>query len=535
MTEVIVETTAGKVRGVTVDGVLAFKGIPYGASTSGRNRFRAPQAAQPWSGVRDALAYGHSAPQPSLIDVAGGKYKSTEPQTVARMRAFGELMHGIAGEGPVNSEDCLVLNVWSAGTKPDRKRPVMVWLHGGAFSMGSGSWPMYDGRGLAGRGDAVVVTVNHRLGPFGYLNLAEALGEEYAHSGNAGMLDIVLALRWVSDNIDRFGGDPQRVLVFGNSGGASKTSVLLGMPAAQGLIHRAAIMSGPLIRVSSRESSARHAEQLLKQLSLTSRDAHALHDIPVERLLQEAAKVGVAIDAGLAGSSKAEDFMPFQPVLDGEVLPAHPMDPQAASYGANVPVLVSSTKDDMKMMMLGMPWFGNLDDSGLKQMAARTFGSLAHDALAAYRQANPEATPTEIACSFVTDRVMWWGSIDWAQRRVAAHAGPAYVYRWDFPTPVMDGLLGATHGGEIPFVFNNYKLTPIAGEGPHHAAMASLMSETFVQFAHQGNPNHGDLPHWSPYTLDQRATLVFDRMTVTENDPRTALREIYASLAAASS
>ena len=253
---------------------------------------------------------------------------------------------------------------------------MLVWVHGGAFSTGSGSWPLYDGAGLAGRGDAVVVTINHRLGPLGYLHLAELTDDDrYRDSGNVGMLDIVLALQWVRDNIAGFGGDPGRVMVFGDSGGGSKTSVLMAMPAAKGLFHRAAVMSGPLIQSSLPDLATANAEQLLRGLGIAVSDIGKLHDVPVKQLLHEAEAVGVPITSGLASAAGAGQFMPFQPVVDGRALPAHPMDPVASPVGADVPVLVGSTKDDMKMMMLGMPWFGALDDAGLDAMAGGVFGA----------------------------------------------------------------------------------------------------------------------------------------------------------------
>jgi len=526
MPDIVVETTTGKVRGLTVGGVRVFKGIRYGAPVADAGRFQPAGPPEPWAGVRDAVSYGPTAPQLQVADSAG--VNPAEPAAAARMAPFTEFLHGMAGDEPAQSEDCLVLNVWTAGTDQQRKRAVLVWVHGGAFSTGSGSWPLYDGADLASRGDAVVVTINHRLGPLGFLHLSELAGDRYRDSGNVGMLDIVLALRWVRDNIASFGGDPGRVMVFGNSGGASKTSVLMAMPAAKGLFHRAAVMSGPLIRSSPPDLATANAEQLLRRLGIAVSAIGKLHDVPVKQLLHEAEAVGVPITSGLASAAGAGQFMPFQPVVDGRVLPSHPMDPVASPVGADVPVLVGSAKDDMKMMMLGMPWFGALDDAGLDTMAGSVFGAAGPEFASAYRAERPGATPTELACAMVTDRVMWWGAIDWAQRKIGGGGAPVYVYRFDFASPALGGIFGAMHGGEIPFAFDNYALTPVAGDRPENAQVAHVMSEAFVRFATGGDPNHPGLPTWSPYTLGRRATMVFDVTPRAENDPRPGIRKLYA-------
>jgi para-nitrobenzyl esterase len=531
MSDIVVETTSGKVRGATVSGVHVFKGIPYGGSPAGPGRFRPARPPQPWAGIRDALAYGPTAPQLRPAEAAGSP---PDPAAAARMAPFLEFLHGLAGDEPDQDEDCLVLNVWTGGTDQQRRRAVLVWLHGGAFSTGSGSWPLYDGASLASRGDAVVVTVNHRLGPLGFLHLGELAGDRYRDSGNAGMLDIVLALEWVRDNIASFGGDPGRVMVFGDSGGASKTSILMAMPAAQGLFHRAAVMSGPLIRSCPADVATANAEQLLSRLGIAVSDIGKLHDVPARQLLDEAEAIGVPIQAGLAAAADGNQFMPFQAVVDGRALPAHPMDPVASPLGAGIPVLVGSTRDDMKMMMLAMPWFGALDDAGLDAMAGSMFGTAGPEVARAYRAEQPDATPSELACAFVTDRVMWWGAIDWAQRKVAAGGAPVYVYRFDFATPALGGVLGATHGGEIPFVFDNYRLTPMAGDRPENAEVARTISEAFVRFAQEGDPSHASLPAWSPYSLGERATMVFNATSRAENDPRSAIRRLYAEIYAGS-
>jgi para-nitrobenzyl esterase len=318
------------------------------------------------------------------------------------------------------------------------------------------------------------------------------------------------------------------VLVFGGSGGASKTATLMAMPRAEGLLHRAALLSGPMVRAQEAPVATDVAEQLLAALGLSAREVHRLQDVPVRQLLIAAETVGVPISAGLADGASPAAFMPLQPVVDGRVLPTHPMDPTAPATAARVPVLVGSTKDDMKMMMLGMPWFGKLTDDGLRQMAVHAFGGAAGSALATYRRYHPDADPSELASMFVTDRVMWMGGIDWAERKAAAGGAPAYLYRFDWETDALGGVLGATHGIDIPFALDNWAGNPMAGTRAGNAEVARLVSETFVRFAQQGSPDHPDLPRWTPYTPEDRATFVFDLPCRVEHDPRPEIRELYA-------
>jgi para-nitrobenzyl esterase len=306
----------------------------------------------------------------------------------------------------------------------------------------------------------------------------------------------------------------------------------MAMPAAQGLFHRAAVMSGPLLQSSPPDLATANAEQLLRRLGIAASDIGRLHDVPVKQLLHEAEAVGVPITSGLASAAGAGQFMPFQPVVDGRALPSHPMDPVASPAGVGVPVLVGSTKDDMKMMMLGQPWFGTMDDAGLRAMADGFFGALSEPMLAAYRSSYPDASPTDLACAFVTDRTMWAGSIHWAERKAAGGSAPAFLYRWDYETDALGGILGATHGGDIPFALDNWQLNPMGGSRPENARMGKVFSEAWVRFVHDGDPNHGDLPKWDAYSTDERASMAVDVESHLEHDPNHDLRLLYAQLMA---
>ncbi len=493
--EPIVHTESGQVRGENVDGIFAFKGIPYGGSTAGENRFRPPTEPERWDGVRDAIEYGNRAPQAVVSGEA--------------MSDYGRLIRWSEHPGEL-SEDCLVLNVWTPAINDDTRRPVMVSFHGGGFTSGSGNGHGYNGDPLARFGDVVVVTVNHRLGALGYLHLGDLAGPEFARSGNAGMLDLVASLEWVRDNITNFGGDPGNVMIWGQSGGGAKTSTLLAMPSARGLFHRAAVQSGSSLRMRTPEQATAAAEALLAELELDSSQIAELQHVPFEDIIAAQAKVG-----GLRG---------FSPVVDGEVLPRHPFDPDAPEVSREIPMIIGWTLDDAA---IGLNDF-DLDEAGLRDSVARIAGERTDAVLEAYRAAYPEASPFLIQARVLTDSGFFGHDALVQARRKAEQGGaPAYLYVWTWESPGMGGKFGAVHGIDLAPAFHNYAGEIVGGGSEEGKMMADRLASAWVAFARTGDPNNPEIPEWPAYDPPTRPTMIFDLETRVEDDPFRDLRTFW--------
>jgi para-nitrobenzyl esterase len=501
----VVDTANGKLRGTTHNGIHAFKGIPYGESTAGKNRFLAPVKPAPWTGVRDAFRFGHWSPQNiHFVDVLA-------PQADDKVEGYGE--------------DCLCLNVWTPGTSG--KRPVMFWCHGGGFNQESGSWPWYYGESLARRG-AVVVTINHRLNIFGYFHLGDIGGERYAASGNAGMLDLVAGLQWVHDNIAQFGGDPDNVMIFGESGGGAKVSALLTMPAAKSLFHRAVIQSGANARANPREGANEIAEATMSVLGIKPDRVDDLQGVPVSRLLSAMADV----QKRQAAAGRAA--VGFSPVVDGKIMPTQLFDPVAPLVSATIPMMIGCNTHEQSFMSISAgddAAFG-LDEAGLRQRIVAAVGEAkATRVISAYRKTYPNQSPSEIYFLLSTDRAERLNSIRRAERKFAQGMAPVYMYLFAWRSPALGGKLGAPHTVEIPFVFDNTDIPKVMTTGsPAEKELAAKTSEAWIQFARSGNPNHKGLPNWPAYTTKDRATMVFDNNCKIVNDPGSEERKLWASL-----
>jgi para-nitrobenzyl esterase len=422
----------------------------------------------------------------------------------------------VPAETKIANEDCLFLNVWTPAVQDQKKRPVMVWLHGGGFAYGSGAWPIYDGANLARKGDAVIVTVNHRLNVFGYLYLG-ALSEAYAQSGNTGMLDIVLALEWVRDNIEAFGGDPGNVTILGESGGGAKVSTLLAMPAAKGLFHRAIIQSGPGLRGVPKEAAARMAKAVLDELQVS--DPKALACVPAQSLVAAAASAAEKTGGG------PMSMMRLAPVVDGTALPSDPFTPSAPAISANVPVIIGTNKDEMTLFVVAEPWFGHLSEAELGTRVKQMAGDKSDALIDAIRKLHPDYSPAYIAAAAMTDTTMLGGSITLAERKAAQNAAPVYMYCLVWETPVANGLFKSPHTLEIPLMFDNVdKARVLVGPGPRPEAIAAQMSDAWLAFARSGDPNAKSIPAWPPYTSARRATMLFDVDSRVTDDPQKEIR-----------
>ena len=491
---VVAETTYGRIRGTELNGIKVFKGIPYGATTAGKNRFMPPVAPAKWTGVRDALAYGSSAPQ-------------SEP---GARRAASALAVAAAGL-PAESEECLVLNVWTPAVHDNRKRPVMFWCHGGGFVTGSGSSPVTEGLNLARRGDVVVVTINHRLNVLGFTSLEEAGGPEFASSGDVGMMDIVAALRWVRDNISEFGGDPNTVMIFGQSGGGRKVATLLAMPSAKGLFHRATIESGATLRLVEPDQGTRVSRELMSTLGIPKDRVRDLQSVPLDRLMSAYFEVvrRMNVDQMTQG---------FSPLVDGIVLPGHPFHPTASTVSSDVPVMLGSTRTELTSSAQESDF--SLTDAAMRIRIQQLLGSHADAALQVYSKLNPGATPSDIYFLIASDYRYSGPVMEIAERRAALSKGPVYLYYFRWETPVDGGRLKSPHTIEIPFAFDNVKAaTRLTGGGPEAMALADKVSDTWIAFAKTGNPNNPKMPRWSAFNATDRPTMVFNTESRVVNDP----------------
>jgi len=492
-----VETTSGRVQGIVNSGIREFKGIPYGAPTGGKNRFMPPRKAASWTGVRECFAHGPICPQtPAAL-----------ASDYAMMIQWDQHVGGIG-------EDCLSLNVWTPGVNDGQKRAVLVSFHGGGFATGSGNGPGYDGAQLARFGDVVIVTVNHRLASLGYLHLAD-LGAppEFAQAGIAGMMDLVASLEWVRDNIANFGGDPQKVMIFGQSGGGAKTSHILAMPSAKGLFHCAAVQSGSTLRAATREQGTRAAEMLLAKLEIPKSNIAGLQKLSWQQILEaQTAVVGAA----------------FAPVVDGTMLPHHPFDPTAPPESDAVPMIISTTLEDAALSLTNF----DLDEAGLTKILNERYGAKAEQILTLYRSRYPNKSPYLIQAQIATDGGFRRGAILQAERKSALGKAPAFMYLWSFESPGFNGKFGAVHGTDVSASFNNYR-DGIGGTGSRRQrALWDRFASAWVAFAKTGDPNNPKIPHWPAYDSTKRATMVFDNEVRVEDDPRGEIRKFWADMPA---
>lgn len=488
----VAETPYGRIRGYVRNGIYAFKAIPYGADTAGANRFMPPQKPASWTGIRPCLYHGFVSPQSPRTG-----WKNNEESWL------------FSWDDGTQSEDCLNLNVWTAGMD-NAKRPVMVWLHGGGFAAGSATeLPSYDGENLARRG-VVLVSVTHRLNVFGYLNLA-AYGDKYALSGNVGMLDIVAALEWVRDNISSFGGDPNRVTIFGQSGGGGKVSTLMAMPTANGLFHRAIVESGSMLKVGDMESSHALAEKLLNRLNISTTDVDKLQQIPVVDLENAATE----LTAFRMPASGVIDFrhmgrmMGWSPVAGNAALPNQPFDPGAPEMSASVPMIIGNTLNEF-ISGINKPDAFRMTPEELQTNVKARWSDKAELVISTFRKTFPNANDFQLWSTIGTSSVRW-SALEQSRRKAALKAAPAYNYRFDWQPPVLDGRPMAFHCSELAFVFDNTaRCENMTGNGTAARALATKMSEAWIHFAATGDPSHPGIPHWKPFDPATNGTMVFD-------------------------
>ena len=514
-----VKTAYGRLRGARTGNLTTFKGIPYGGPISGANRFKAAPALKPWEGVRDALSFGAPSWQP-------GQRRNEPPQ----------------------DEDCLFLNVWTPAAD-NRKRPVMFYSHGGGFTTGSAASSYQDGGNLARTFDVVVVATNHRLGIFGYLYLGDLGGEEYASSGNQGLLDIRDGLKWVRENIQAFGGDPTNVMIFGESGGGAKTSCLYGMPSAAPCFNKASIESGPGIRMMPRDAAAETTLMTLKQLGIEKSDWRKLLEVPADKLMEAQSSLGrsgggpLGMNGGRKGMGGGSRPGGFGPVVDGAILPRHPFDPDAPAISKDKPLIVGYNRDETVFFFNQQrnTEVFNLTEAALKERLAKEFEGNADAIFETYRKSRPDASPSDLYIAITTARMIAIGAMTIAERKSAQRGALAYMYVFKHENPSLipgtQHKMGTPHAMEITYKF--YNVPQPARQGgdtagglmsisrPESVKAAHNMAEMWSTFARTGKPAAKDQPEWPAYTAQSRATMEIDADCRIVNDPYPLERKLW--------
>lgn len=500
----LVQTTSGALKGYIRNGIHTFKGIPYGESTAGKNRFLPPVKRGKWDGVLPAVAYGYACPQ-----IHGKDWANPEAHFLLDFNA-----------GAMD-EDCLRLNVWTQGLG-EGKRPVLFWIHGGGYTNGS-SFEMlaYDGENICRRGDIVFVSVNHRLNVLGFLDLSTVGGPGFSSSANVSMLDLVCALEWVRDNIARFGGDPANVTLCGQSGGGAKVNTLMAMPSARGLFHKAIVQSGSLSIYRQPADSRAIGERLAQKLNITNGEVAKLQELAYSDLMANATTVINELKGGGAGAG----LMGWAPTADGVVITGKPAVAQGPDLSPDIPLIVGYTRNEMSTSAFD-PTVDSLTEEAVRKRLEHTYPGKSSALIDTFWTSYPSADWPELY-SMVASMFFANGSIAQVEERAKLHRAPAYAYRFDWRSDIRDGRLGAFHSLEIAFTFDNTNRWDSAtGGGARPQALASVMSNAWIHFARTGNPNHRGLPDWPAYTNEAKQVMIFNDTCRLMRNPDEKVHQI---------
>jgi len=504
----IAETKYGKVKGFILRGITCYRGIPYGADTSGKNRFMAPQPPKPWTTTLPAVWWGNTAPQ-----IMDNRYANSYASFVDHWN-YDDV-----------SEDCLRLNIWTPAIDA-KKRPVMVWLHGGGYTNGNGiEQDGYDGENLSRKGNIVFVSINHRLGPIGFSDLSKVGGSKYADSGNVGALDMVAALEWVRDNIASFGGDPGNVTIMGQSGGGAKVCILAAMPKAKGLFHKAVSLSGSTVKAMDQKASQSLGEYILKEAGLNTTDVDKLQDMPWKDYLELANKAAKKFAAENTGTGVRGGF---SPVADGINIPKGQFFAEPNGLSSDVPMIINTNFHEWGMART-MPEMELITADKAKEMLKERagmgggLGDKAGVVYDAYAKIYPSAKPIEILTLVSSNRK---GAIETADAK-ASQKAPVYLSWFGWEPPMFDHRMRAFHCLDICFWYANTDLMLThTGGGKRPRALSEKMSGALLQFMKKGNPNGGGLPEWKAYTTAKGETLVINDHSELKNDPDREARKL---------